>query len=523
MDTMDKKQMNNPQLAREHAVYGYLESLENGDIDGIIQSLQRAVYDATLDQMLIEAHQAYFQEGQQEEQLQSGILVSIPARADQPTPRSFSSRTRPEQRRRRGFPVWARVLVAVLVAGVLIGSFAALLRSRPTVRSGTPSPVPASSACTALKPYPAPDHGNMSDLLNAVTVVAPQDVWAVGYAVVAQYSLMPERTLIEHWNGQRWQIVASPNGKAGNAGSTNGMTDNGILKAVAAASKNDIWAVGWYQARIGGTGDENYNPLIEHWNGSNWQIIPAPTSPASRGPNSPSGNGKLSALSVVSPNDIWAAGEAVMPGGETYLPLLEHWDGEQWSVVSSFPRTGSIKLNGLAAVSARNIWVAGENFPSPTTTQGLLAQWDGSRWKLFPFPDVFSFEYLSASAPDDIWAIDTPLAAPSTSQIQHWDGRKWSTMPLPQLSSEGTYYASLFGITAVTARNVWAVGTLRLKDDMTEQFLVLHWNGKTWQRVKAQVPRPQANNNARAIAIGNNQIWIVGDQEGHTALIQGCA
>jgi hypothetical protein len=76
VDIMDKKQMNNPQLARERAVYDYLESLENGDIDGIIQSLQQAVYDAPLDQMLIDAHQAYFQEEQQEEQVKPGTHYS---------------------------------------------------------------------------------------------------------------------------------------------------------------------------------------------------------------------------------------------------------------------------------------------------------------------------------------------------------------------------------------------------------------------------------------------------------------
>jgi hypothetical protein len=58
---------------------------------------------------------------------------------------------------------------------------------------------------------------------------------------------------------------------------------------------------------------------------------------------------------------------------------------------------------------------------------------------------------------------------------------------------------------------------------MEEQFLVLHWNGKTWQRVKIQVPQPKAHNPASAIAIGYNQTWIVGNNEGHTALIQGCA
>ncbi len=100
-------------------------------------------------------------------------------------------------------------------------------------------------------------------------------------------------------------------------------------------------------------------------------------------------------------------------------------------------------------------------------------------------------------------------------------------MPLPRFSSTAPYYVLLSEITAVTASDVWAVGTLRIHDgtinDMKEQFLVLHWNGKTWQRVKVQVPQPRANNSANAIAIGYNQTWIVGDTEGHAALIQGCA
>lgn len=510
MDIMEKKQMHNSQLARERAVYDYLESLENGNIDDIIQGLQQAVYDATLDQMLIDAHQAYFQEEQQEERREHGTLASIPAGRNLPALRSFSSHARPEQRNRRDFPMWTRGLAALLLVGVLISSFAALLLWRQAANNATPPPT--SSTCTTLKLYPAPAHGHMSDLLSAVTVDAPRDAWAVGYSVGPQVSLTPERTLIEHWNGQRWQIAASPNGKTGNA-----LPENGILNAVAAVSKNDVWAVGSYQARVGGIGVENDNPLIEHWNGSAWQVVPAATSPMSRGPHSPSGNGKLNAISVVSANDIWAAGEAMMSNVKAQPPLLEHWDGKQWSVIPSFQLTGPIVLNGLAVVSARNIWVAGGS----STVQGLLAHWDGSRWKLFTFPEVLSFDHLSASTPDDIWATGTSLATGS-SQVEHWDGQRWSVIPLPQFSSTEEYNVYLAGITAVTAGNVWAVGTLRV-NGMAEQFLVLHWNGKMWQRVKVQVPHPQTHNPASAIAIGYNQTWIVGNNEGHTALIQGCA
>lgn len=506
MDIMDRGQMNHPQLARERAVYDYLASLENGDIDGLILSLQQAVYDAPLDQMLIDAHQTYFQEEQQEEQSQSGVLADTPADTHLPPLGSLSPRARTGRQKRLAFPVWARALAVVLLFGVLVGSFATVLIWRQAAGNGTPAP--ARSSCTALKLYPAPDHGKMPDLLNAVTVVGPQDAWAVGYSVVPQVSLAPERTLIEHWNGQRWQIAASPNGKTEN----DVLPANGILNAVAAASAKDVWAAGYYQARKSGQGKLDSNTLIEHWNGLDWQVVPSP--------NSPSGNGRLNAVAAISADDVWAAGQAMMSDGKTQLPLLEHWDGKQWSVVSSFSLAGSTELDGLAVISARNIWVAGSNYISPTA-QGLLAHWDGSRWKLSTFPDVYQFNQLNARTPDDIWAIGQPIAS-GISQVEHWNGQKWSVMPLPPLASAADYTVYLSGITAVTASDVWAVGTLRV-NGQEEQFLVLHWNGKTWQRVKVQVPQPKAHNPANAIAIGYNQTWIVGDSDGLKALIQGCA
>ena len=102
MNIMDRRQMNNPQLARERAVYDYLESLENGAIDGIIQSLQQAVHDAPLDQMLVDAHQAYFQE----EQTQRGTLADIATRTDLPAPRPSSPHARTKQQKWHGSPWW---------------------------------------------------------------------------------------------------------------------------------------------------------------------------------------------------------------------------------------------------------------------------------------------------------------------------------------------------------------------------------------------------------------------------------
>jgi hypothetical protein len=44
--------------------------------------------------------------------------------------------------------------------------------------------------------------------LHGVAVIAPNDVWAVGYSTGGSQGY---RTLTMHWDGVSWQIVPSPN------------------------------------------------------------------------------------------------------------------------------------------------------------------------------------------------------------------------------------------------------------------------------------------------------------------------
>ena len=137
------------------------------------------------------------------------------------------------------------------------------------------------------------------------------------------------KTLTEHWNGKRWQVVASPNaGKEQN-----------ILNAVTAVSTNDIWAVGF---------ESGGDTLIEHWNGKQWNIVPSPA-PGKNMVNI------LNAIAAISANDIWAVGG--------YLNALTmHWDGKQWSTVPSPKlRTTINSLGGVAATSAEYVWAVGSN------------------------------------------------------------------------------------------------------------------------------------------------------------------
>src|SRR5436305_734517 len=63
------------------------------------------------------------------------------------------------------------------------------------------------------------------------------------------------------------------------------------------------------------------HPLVEHWDGSTWQVVDGPNA---RG-------GSLDGVAAVTADVIWAVGIQDLPSGQ--LTLFEHWDGTRWSRV----------------------------------------------------------------------------------------------------------------------------------------------------------------------------------------------
>jgi hypothetical protein len=118
-------------------------------------------------------------------------------------------------------------------------------------------------------PSPNPLSRNDTDQnwLTSVTAVAADDVWAVGR--YGNHDLGPlDQTLVEHWNGARWVVVASPN--------PGGPSQDNDLWGVAAVGPSDVWAVGG----VGSFLDPQFSsPLALHWGGSGWTQVSV-TAPA---------------------------------------------------------------------------------------------------------------------------------------------------------------------------------------------------------------------------------------------------
>jgi len=146
---------------------------------------------------------------------------------------------------------------------------------------------------------PSPSVGQGPNQLNGLVALGASDVWAVGFSMAKPPGspLLPNETLIEHWNGTSWTVVSSPNVDYG------GQPRDNELQGIVALSANDLWAFGWYAANPSGESGDEFT-LVLHWDGASWSVVPSPD-PISD-PNLV--NDPLYAGVVTGPGSVWLAG-----------------------------------------------------------------------------------------------------------------------------------------------------------------------------------------------------------------------
>ena len=101
--------------------------------------------------------------------------------------------------------------------------------------------------------------------------------------------------------------------------------------------------------------------------------------PSPKPPLPPSPADVLYAVATVSAVDAWAVGGAGEMSGQMAAGLAEHWNGRHW-VAATIPRLREGgQLEGVAAVSAREVWAVGSGgVTSAYGSQVAYAlRWDG--------------------------------------------------------------------------------------------------------------------------------------------------
>jgi hypothetical protein len=246
----------------------------------------------------------------------------------------------------------------------------------------------------ARVPTPSPGGPAGYSQLAAVAATSASDAWAVG--VYTSGPGTPVRGFAEHWNGTVWTLVPTPNPGGGT-------TTYNYLSAVAATSASNVWAVGWYSASAGGV-----FTLVEHWNGTTWTQVPSPS------PGGLRHNNWLLGVTATSATDAWAVGRTFhRTPPYQYEPLIEHWNGTAWTQVPSPIPSPSIdaRLVAVAATSASDALAVGYyaagvgGFPDRT----LAERWNGTAWTQVPSPNPSASDNflggVAAASPASFWAV----------------------------------------------------------------------------------------------------------------------
>jgi hypothetical protein len=207
-----------------------------------------------------------------------------------------------------------------------------------------------------------------------------------------------------------------------------------------------------------------------------WSVVPSPN----RGPN----DNTLGGVSGASSADVWAVGSLLLPGSSSITgTLVDHWNGTTWSVIPS-ANVGSLSnaLYGVSARTASDAWAVGSYIGGDFVAHTLIQHWEGSSWTVVTSPDggpaVNVLYGVAAVAADNVWAVGRSGNANGTLRtlIEHWDGSAWSVVASP---NPGATNNLLNSIVAVSANDIWAVGQ-QLGTQGPDQGLILHWNGTQW-------------------------------------------
>jgi hypothetical protein len=364
-----------------------------------------------------------------------------------------------------------------------IASFTPTSTSTPTITpTSTASSTPTAICTPGFRVVTSPDvviQGNVQSAdLRSVSVLTPDDIWAIGH-----YNFGDDKTLIQHWDGTEWHIVPSPNG---------GPWSN-WLYGVHAIAADDVWAVGT-------AADES--TLTLHWDGYEWSVVPSPNPSASQN--------VLNAVYGTASNDVWAVGYYASAGHRRTLAM--HWNGSEWTVATE-ANAGSCdcELLGVTAIAPNDAWAVGY---SSNGAVPLVEHWNGSQWSLVTLP-VFGaatsiLRSVSARASNDVWAVGEyhtgEIGTYMRPLILHWNGSEWSFSPAP---NRGAGEHHLYGVKALAINDVWAVGYHSYN---SKSALIEHWNGVIWSLVPGgTMPSNAADGDLRGVSgVSPNSVWAVG-------------
>lgn len=281
------------------------------------------------------------------------------------------------------------------------------------------------------------------------------------------------------------------------------------LEGVTIVSPTEAWAVGYSQDSLS---ESNSKTLIEHYTNGKWSVVSSPNKIGAE-------DNELQGVSAIAPNDVWAVGRS---GSNNTLPfhkaLVEHWNGSTWTIVSTpeVPNSYSVELKSISALSKNDVWAAGYYSNSiNNVAQPLILHWNGTKWEFARIPPSADHRQLfgiTAIAANDVWAVGNTggLYGGGTLAL-HFDGVRWKPVATPALPPQA-YFGRLLSVSASSTNDVWAVGSTTSApiNGPVDSPVALHWDGISWKTTKIGTLTPDGGSQFEGVtAVGPNDAWIV--------------
>ncbi len=325
----------------------------------------------------------------------------------------------------------------------------------------------------AIEPSPNPEDADVARLY-AVTVLAPDDIWAVGLwracTDCAPFENTQEYSLVMHYDGSAWAVAPSPS-------PVNPVGDARVsLADVDAVSPDLIYAAGSY----------NFSTILSpdtfvlRWDGSSWSQLASP------GQSGFGASGYLlEAVHAVNAENVWFGGQFPGPyiGVTDPIPVAMRYDGNDFEVMP-LPRIPTViaahRVRAMDASGADDVWAVGAAGGGGVAVGvNYVARWDGSSWAHMPTPSPGFGENLyavAALAPDDVWAagryqhvVDGMVV--TEPMYLHWDGGDWTVHEGPAFAND---------LIALGPDDIYGVGGAA----------VVHWDGESWSLAAPLIPDP---------------------------------
>jgi photosystem II stability/assembly factor-like uncharacterized protein len=270
---------------------------------------------------------------------------------------------------------------------------------------------------------------------------------------------------------------------------------NPSLKSVYMLSPSEGWAVGYSQPTTNRT---TGLPAIFHYDGSTWNLVPAP-----KFPDFPSKQSAYNLTSVsfgppdnpIIRTDGWAVGfnGSLSSGALTNATAL-HWDGITWRVqIAGLLGPGVGPLWSVFMVSPTDVWAVGQNRTGTSTPGmgGTFWHWTGvpglgGGWNLVqpPVPNVLYSVFMVSST--EGWAVGSGGA------IWHYFGGAWTAFTTPVSTTLRSVYM-------LSQTDGWAVG---------DGGIILHYTAGTWSGPVS--PGTTSNNLLSLFMASSTEGWAAG-------------